>query len=339
MTRPLALVITVGLLVRPAALVRPPPPDPFAFFRPTIQINSEDRRRLDRGESLIRVLPGVDNEIAIFGGVAVRVDGARLIAWEREIGALKQNAMVLSIGRFSNPPSLDDLRKLVLDNDELKDVGRCRAGDCALKLASDDIGRIQRAMADRPPSGQETFRHIVLERVERYLRGGQAALPAAVDRDRPTAPVFGAFLQRSPFLVDHLPGFVTYLRRYPDAPDPDVETFAYWSKEKFGGRPVISATQVSMLRGHEEGTPDALVVGLQLFTTHYTNGSFSVTAIVRGEPGSPNYLIYLNRSDTDFLGGVFGGVKRLLIEHRVKSEAAELLQEWRRRLESGDPPT
>jgi len=290
MTRPLALVVTVGLLARPVAFVRPPLPDPFAFFRPTIEISAEDRRRLDRGEPLVRILPGADSELAVFGGIAIHVDGARLIAWEREIAALKQNAMVLSIGRFSNPPRLDDLRKLVLDNDELKDVGHCRPGDCALKLASDDIGRLKQAIAGAPPGAQETFRHIVLERVQRYLAGGHSALPASVDRDRPTAPVFAAFFQRSPFLVEHLPAFVTYLRSYPDAPDPDVESFAYWSKEKFGGRPVISATQVSMLRGRDDGAPDALVVGLQIFTTHYTNGSFSVTAVVRGGPGSPNYL-------------------------------------------------
>jgi hypothetical protein len=327
----------VGLLARPAAIAQPPLPDPFAFFRPTIEITAEDRRRLDRGEPLIRVLPGTDSELAIFGGVAIRVDGARLIAWEREIAALKQNARVLSIGRFSNPPRLDDLQKLVLDNDEMKDVGQCRPGDCALKLALEDIGKLKQAMAGPPPGAQETFRRIVLERVQRYLSGGHSALPAAVDRDKPTAPVFAAFLQRSPFLVNHLPAFVTYLRSYPDAPDPDVESFTYWSKEKFGGRPVISATQVSMLRGHDDGAPDALVVGLQIFTTHYTNGSFSVTAIVRGGPASPNYLLYLNRSDTDVLGGALGGVKRLLIERHVKSEAAEVLQEWRRRLESGAP--
>jgi hypothetical protein len=338
MTRSLALAVAVGLLVWPAAIARQPSAGPFAFFRPTVEISPDEIRRVDRGEALVRILPGIDDEIAIFGAVAIHVDGSRLIAWERRIAVLKQNAMVLSIGRFSNPPALEDLRDLVLDDDELQAVSRCRPGNCALKLAAGDIGRLQRAMAVRPPNSQEVFRRILLERVQSYLDGGHSALPDSVDRDRPTTPVFLTFLQHSRFLTDRLPAFVEYLRRYPEASYPGVESFAYWSKEKFGGRPVISATHVSMVRGHDDLTPDAIVVGLQIFTTHYTNGSFSVTAILRGPPGLPNYLVYLNRSDTDVLGGVLGGVKRRLIEHRVRSGAADLLQQLRRRLESGDPP-
>jgi hypothetical protein len=332
----MTLLVAVALLVRPG-MARQAPPDPFAFFRPTVQFTADERRRVSRGEPLARILPGTGSEIALFAAVAIHVDGARLIAWERDIEAFKQSPIVLSIGTFSDPPQLDDLRRLSLDEDELKDLNRCRAGDCALKLAADDIGRLQQAKGN-PSSSQDTFRRIVLDRVLLYSHGGESALPASVDGDVPVLPVVGAFLRRSPFLAERLPAFAEHLRRYPEAPDPEVESFAYWSKEKFGGRPVISATHVSMLRGRDDTTPDALVIGLQIFTTHYTNGSFSVAAIMRGAPGSPNYLVYLNRSDTDVLGGVLGGVKRRLIEHHLKSEAANLLEQTRRRLESGDPP-
>lgn len=64
----------------------------------------------------------------------------------------------------------------------------------------------------------------------------------------------------------------------------------------------------------------------------------SCTAVIRGEPGAFNYLVYLNRSDVDMLGGVFGGLVRWFMQRRLKAEAATVLQGLRRRLESGAPP-
>jgi hypothetical protein len=63
-----------------------------------------------------------------------------------------------------------------------------------------------------------------------------------------------------------------------------------------------------------------------------------VTATVRGDAASPYYLVYLNRSLTDVLdGGMFGGLKRWVVERRLKGEAATVLQALQRRLERGGP--
>jgi len=40
----------------------------------------------------------------------------------------------------------------------------------------------------------------------------------------------------------------------------------------------------------------------------------------------------------DVLGGVFGGLKRKLIEGRIKGESSDLLVRVKSRLEGGDPP-
>jgi hypothetical protein len=39
----------------------------------------------------------------------------------------------------------------------------------------------------------------------------------------------------------------------------------------------------------------------------------------------------------DMLGGVFGGLARRIMQRRLKAEAATVLLELRRRLESGEP--
>ena len=52
--------------------------DPFAFVRPSVAITEDDRRQLDRGASIARILPGQDREVAVFAAVAVDIDGDRL---------------------------------------------------------------------------------------------------------------------------------------------------------------------------------------------------------------------------------------------------------------------
>jgi hypothetical protein len=59
---------------------------------------------------------------------------------------------------------------------------------------------------------------------------------------------------------------------------------------------------------------------------------------MRGEPGGPNYLVYVNRSQVDVLHGMFAGIIRWFMQRRLKAEAANVLQGLRRRLESGEPP-
>src|SRR5262245_20481653 len=76
--------------------------DPFAFFRPSITISNSEHAQLDDGNSIARVLPTKGFEVAVLAATPVRVDGDRLLAWERRIEELKQNSHVLAIGRFSD---------------------------------------------------------------------------------------------------------------------------------------------------------------------------------------------------------------------------------------------
>jgi hypothetical protein len=113
--------------------------DPFTFFRPSVVISVDDRRRLDEGGSVARVLPGQDHEVAVFAAVPVDADADRLVAWVRNIAELKKSSFVLAIGRFSNPPRFEDLSSLALDDDDLEDIRECRADDCGVKLTRAEI--------------------------------------------------------------------------------------------------------------------------------------------------------------------------------------------------------
>jgi hypothetical protein len=318
--------------------------DPFAFFQPTVTVTAVERQQLDRGEPVARVLPANELEISVFTAVSIDIDGDRLVAWMRRIEDLKKSAYVLAIGRFSDPPQIEDLAGLALDDEELSEVLACRAGACGLKLSAVEMTQLQRAAADAGSDWQsrvqQAFRGVVLARVKAYLAGGLGALAPYADHADPVSPAarFASVLEHSVFLTARLPQFARHVGRYPDTPTPALESFVYWSKERLAGKAVVSATHVSILRSDEPDLPDVLVAGKQIFSTHYVNASLGITALMQGRPGSHHYLAYVNRLEVDVLDRMFGGLVRWFTQRRLKAEAADVLLGLRRRLESGEPP-
>jgi hypothetical protein len=250
--------------------------------------------------------------------------------------------MVKQIARFSDPPVLEDLQALTLDDDDVNDIRHCRPGDCGLKLSADEITRLHAVASSsgaRAALDQE-FRRVVLARTQAYLARGLAGLPADAsgdDADRPEV-IFARLVAHAPFLGAHAPALTAYVSQYPQPAPPRVEGFLYWSKEELGGRPMISVTHDAILQPQSPDRPEAVVFSKQVFATHYTNGSLSVTAIVpAGAPGT-HYLLYFNRSQVDVLSRWFGGLARMLINHRIRDDSAGVLKSLRARLEGGPPP-
>jgi hypothetical protein len=333
----------LGVLLVLNTLAAQAPIDSLVFLEPSVVLSAEDKARLDRGETIARVLPGEGLEVAVFAAQPVNIDGDRLVAWVRRIEALKKSSYVLAIGRFSNVPRIEDLADLSLDDDELSEIRSCRRGRCALKLSVREMTQLQQTAdaAGRSwrPAVQQAFRQLVLERAQAYLAGSTAE--AYDDGDDPVSPQarFTELLERSAFLTAGLPEFAGHLLGYPQTMSPGVESFVYWSKERLARKSVVSVTHVNILRSGEPGLPDALVASRNLFSTHYINASIGVTAVLRGAPGHHNYLVYLNRSDVDVLGGRLGGLVRWFMQRRLRDEATGVLRDLRERLESGNPPS
>lgn len=337
-----AVVLAIAAGV--AAGAQAPAVNPFAFVAPWVQVSADERRRLDRGEVIARALPATGGQIAVF--VATRVEAApeSLVAWARAIDVFKRSPLVQAIGRFSEPPVLSDLDALTLDDVDVDDALRCRAGDCGLKLTAPEIAVLHAATANagagRRDAVRRAFRQIVLDRVHVYRAQGMAALPELADRGVPRriAEALSALLDRSPYLT-RVPALADWVRRFPGGEHPEATVF-YWSKEAYGsGKPVISVTHVGVVRPDPAADrPAVIVTGTQLLATHYTNASLGLTMMVPGLSGGPTYLVYLNRSELDIFSGMFGGVARATMERRLARQAPVLVRDMRTRLEGGPPP-
>ena len=74
----------------------------------------------------------------------------------------------------------------------------------------------------------------------------------------------------------------------------------------------MSVTHVTIARN--PSTPDSplvAVAGMQVFATHYYQGSLGLTYLIGN---GPRYLVYVNRTELDVLGGFFGGIGGELLE-------------------------
>ena len=81
-----------------------------------------------------------------------------------------------------------------------------------------------------------------------------------------------------------------------------MRAFLYWSKERYRrGKPVVAVTHVHIIRPAGPSLPKVVVLGQEVFASHYRNGSLSTSLVL--DTGNSRYLVYLNRSRLDRLGG------------------------------------
>ena len=339
--KPLVGLMAAGILSAAGIAAEPGVAHPFAFFEPTVRVSAVERSALDAGEVVARVLPSDDGQIAFFAAARLTAGPGALIEWTRAIDKLKSGPMVLAVGRFSDTIADDDLDALSLEKGEIDALQRWRGTSCDFKLAASEIAQMQEALrlagANWREAAEREFRRILIARVRLHRDRGLLALPRYADHGgrMSVGEAFSAMTARSPFLTQAIPDVINALVTPPRLPVPARDAFYYWSRERFGkGKTVVTITYVRLLRS--EKVPQAITVSTQLYASHYIDGALSVTAVAC-EPRASCYLAYVNRTRVDLLGGLFGGLRRALIEGRIESDGPALLREVRRRLESGRP--
>jgi hypothetical protein len=311
--------------------------DPFSFFGTSIRVTPEERKKLDEGEVLTRTLPAHGHEIALFTAGSTSATPEELIDSVRGIVELKKGSLVPQIGRFSSPPTAEDLSTLTLDDADLKAIRHCRPRDCDLKLSAAEVARLQAAPSSNPEvwksETEKTFRQVLLERVTAYLGQGQSGIPPydTGDDDTDLTSTFDALLENSPYLRANLPQVGQYFERYPAIHVRGLESFLYWSKEKPARNSIISVTHVTILRNDPDaGSPEVIVASKEVFATRYTSGALALTLLLHSTEGTPRrYLAYVNRTWVDDLRSVW----RPIVEWRVRSQASKAFAEARRRIE------
>jgi hypothetical protein len=311
------------------------------FLQKRLKFTEANLASLDRGEPVARVLRTKEKgEIAALGVVRVPVSAELFISAFRDIVHFKKASSVLQIGKFSNPPRLEDLNGLTLDSCCLDAIKNCEAGACAMQMSSEMMesfrGELDVHARDYETRANSLARRILLDYVKAYLQVGNPALVEYKDQGRGVrlANEYRSLLEQSHLLTDYAPEFQKYLEDFPKASSPEVEDFIYWSKEKYGLKPVLSITHVAIYKRTLGDRTEVLVASKQLYANHYFDGSLGLTVFVEGnERTAPcSYLLYLNRSRIGALRGFFAGLKRSVIGPQIRQGLGTNLMLVKRRL-------
>jgi hypothetical protein len=309
------------------------------------RFKQSDFRDLVAGRPVAELLPTPNgSDVAVAGAVRIVVPREFFLARFRDIVEFKKGSVVPAIGKFSTPPAAGDLDALQLELRDLEALRKCRVGHCGLKLAAADIQRFLTEISwsenDSAEAANQVFRQVLLARARSYLDTGDLGLADYDDKDEPVsiALEFRQLLSDMPSLEADAPRLADCLRLFPRC-DARIEGFLYWSKEEYGHglRPVVSITQVLIVRTESPGNGWIWEASKQLYASHYSDGSLGVSLLVEAPPiaDAPSlYVIYFNRTRIDVLGGKLAFLIRGFLRDSARDEMKKRLARVKTRIES-----
>ena len=334
-------LIAMTVLLTVSAVPAAPAMDPARSILMTgFHLSAAEIQRVDAGQVVAHTLDVKNRrEIATLGVIRINTSPATYVERLADIVSFKQADGILQIGTFSNPPVLQDVASLSIDEADLRRLRECRVEECDVRLGADAIERVRREVDWRAPDASRKASQLVLQLlvdyVGRYRQRGMAATMEYAAR-APRLNVgreFTSLLGADTLTSDYAPRLRRYLLEYPTSSSEKVTDFVYWSKELVRGRPVISITHVATAA--VDDSPLAYAIGSkQIYAMHYYDASLGLTLLLpdRTAASPSTYVVYLNRSRIDLFDGVFGGVARRIVAGRARTLVAEQLQRLQVRL-------
>lgn len=301
------------------------------------EFTSEDWANIERGIAVARVLDTDAREIAVAGAVRVKAERERLVARIRDIEHLKRSAVVLDVGRFSDPPATHDLARVPFEDYNL-DLRDCRPGDCRVRLSADDIALFHRRVDWRAPDWRDrsarTWREALAAHVRAYVRQGRTALPVYANKVEPlsVASELSTLVAKFGFVKRFSPEFYRYLQQLGPSRLAGSHETLYWSKEDFGVRPVFRISH-QVIQPVEDAV---LITTNQVYADHYLDAALGLTVAVDAHDQG-FYMIAVNRARTRSLSGFLRRFVRGTVQGRSREAMRRILTATRAGLES-DPP-
>src|SRR3989440_8765911 len=214
------------------------------IFRDKVELAESDLTALDQGETVIKLLPARDKrEIAMGGAVRLQASAEMFLQSFRENMTRKSSPAILEIGSFRNPPSLDDLQALTIEERDIEDLRHCVVGDCRLKLSATMIERLQGEVDWTAPDYRiqvtQILKQMLVDYVRDYLGRGDAALIQYDDKWKAIrlADEQDELLAASSY--DSLADAKENARSFSKPNVTLIDNVLVWSKIKFGLKPVF----------------------------------------------------------------------------------------------------
>ena len=321
------LVLMTIAAAHPIATGQADPPANGAGLSDLVQFSPAELQALKSGQMVSKILDSnSDQEVAVAGAVWIDAPVSKGVQAMKDIEHLERGNGFLVTKRISNPPRLEDFSALELPEEDVKDLKKCRPGDCDVKLGEDAINRINMEIDWSKPTAtadlNKLMRQLSLEYVTAYQRGGNKELAVYRSKKRPAsvAEEFTAMIGEMRALRQREPALHQYLLNYPKARLPNATSFFYWHKVDFGLKPTIRINHVVITE-----TPQrAIAATKQIYASHYFLTALEIRELTPDPSrGQGFWFVDVSRGRSSSLAGTKGKI----IRGRAEKESLKGLDE------------
>ena len=290
-----------------------------------------ERSLLDSGyDTVERIVSSAPDGIALIGGIWIDARPDLYLQWAEDFAEFDRGSSVQAVRRLSNPPALSDFDTLTLSKDELRELSRCRIGDCAVQLDHQSIARIAAVdwrARDAEARATAIVREMMFGIAARYAAMGDAGLPDYHDSGRVTdlTATCASLIDEDAAAGLTPPALLAYLRGRPADVPAGATSYLYWTTNTFGLKPTTRLNHTVVYRGNGNGVAGVIATKM-LYATHYFHGGLEMRYVM-AEPEAERFLLVdVTRSRSDGLTGVMGAI----IGDTIRRRALEGLRKYLR---------
>ncbi len=273
--------------------------EPQTFLKTHAGFSEEDLRAIEQGSVIVKtVRTPSKEEVTIVGAALFKASTAFFLRMYRDIERFESGLGPLK--KLSDPPQAEDFAPLTLPDKDLKDLAKCRVGDCDLKLGEESIARFQTEVNWSSPQAHQQAMALVRELGLRFARayseGGNQALGVDRDKKKPTfiQEEFEGLLENSPYVLNYIPELHEYLLEYPKAElTGSTDDFLYWALNDFGLEPVLRLSHVTIYQPESGDNASAVISSKQLYFSRYFHTGLDLRFLVQNDDDPSDESFYL----------------------------------------------
>ena len=323
---------------------QPLPPQLKGVLQSQFHFKPEETAAVEGGRAAARIVETGDPEdVFIAGAVRIGISPAGFVARYKNITEFESGPSVPAGGKFSAPPTQNDLAGLAFIKDEIDDIRKCKPGDCSFKIGDPGLKRIQSNINWKAPDyvgeANKALRGMWLEYLLSYQAKGNPALAAYHDSEKISRVQDGLTktVANLPVLQQYVPEMAAYLVQFPQGKPPASEEFYYWQVAEFGLKPVHRVTHVIIQKKAAQYGDGYLIANKMLYASHYFRNALELRFLIPTEgsdkkPGT--YLVVLQRSYVDGLTGMKGKLLRGTVMSKSRNALERYLLSSKSKLES-----
>ena len=314
-------------------------PDLMAYLENNLGFSKQEIGEIDTNVVVKQVYTSEkEREITLVGIVRITVPEDFFVTQFRNIKSFMQNDKLQQIGTFSKPPKPDDLATFQLPPGDLKEIAKCKIGNCKVKLPArtfDHLLEIDWSAGDAAERVTDIFRKGATNYLRSYLKNGNSSLMVYADKEKPLALAegFNILLAQASYIYRYIPELYRYLEEFPRSAPSGVDNLLYWSVEDFGQRPTTTITHATIYKHANEANSGVTIALKQIYTSHYFQARFQLMTLVDSSMGFKEPGINLVYIDRLLFDENLNWASRKLISITVTSHMKSWLTAIRNRLQ------